>query len=128
MATGAAPNIVFKEKYSSLSWDVLVMPEGGGKLAKAKAGDQVKVHYTGTLARNGKKFDSSRDKNKPFSFELGAKQVIAGWDQGVAGMVVGEKRLLKIPSALAYGHKAVGGGLIPADSDLVFEVELIAIL
>jgi FKBP-type peptidyl-prolyl cis-trans isomerase FkpA len=93
---------------------------------EAKRGDTVSVHYTGWLT-NGKKFDSSLDRNEPFEFPLGAGRVIKGWDEGVAGMKVGGKRKLMIPAKLAYGDREVGGGLIPANSDLVFEVELIRI-
>lgn len=100
------------------------LKEGTGK--EAKKGDNVEVHYTGWLT-NGKKFDSSVDRGKPFSFKLGAGMVIKGWDEGVAGMKEGGKRKLMIPSKLAYGDREVGGGLIPANSDLVFEVELLKI-
>ena len=89
-------------------------------------GDQVTVHYTGWLI-DGTKFDSSLDRGKPFTFELGARQVIQGWDRGVRGMQVGGIRKLTIPPELAYGDRAVGGGLIPANSTLVFEVELLEI-
>ena len=97
-----------------------------GEGAEAKRGDTVTVHYVGTLT-NGKKFDSSRDRNKGFSFKLGEGRVIQGWEQGVAGMKVGELRKLTIPPALAYGDRDVGGGLIPASSTLVFEVELLSV-
>jgi FKBP-type peptidyl-prolyl cis-trans isomerase FkpA len=97
-----------------------------GQGAEAKSGQRVSVHYTGTLT-NGKKFDSSLDRGKPFSFTLGAGEVIKGWDQGVAGMKVGGKRKLTIPPELAYGSRAVGGDLIPANSTLVFEVELLGV-
>ena len=97
---------------------------GDGK--EAKKGDTVSVHYTGWLAKDKKKFDSSHDRNRPFSFPLGAGKVIKGWDEGVAGMKVGGKRKLMIPAKLAYGNRAVGG-VIPANSDLVFEVELIKV-
>jgi FKBP-type peptidyl-prolyl cis-trans isomerase len=94
-----------------------------GQGAEATAGKTVSVHYTGTLT-NGKKFDSSLDRGQPFKFPLGAGRVIKGWDQGVAGMKVGGKRKLTIPPELAYGNQDVGGGLIPPNSTLVFEVEL----
>ena len=96
---------------------------GGG--ATAKSGNHISVHYTGWLT-NGKKFDSSVDRNDPFNFQLGVGQVIPGWDQGVEGMQVGGKRKLTIPSSLAYGPIGAGG-LIPPDATLVFEVELLAI-
>ena len=89
-------------------------------------GDQVTVHYTGWLI-DGTKFDSSLDRGKPFTFKLGARQVIQGWDRGVRGMQVGGIRKLTIPPELAYGDRAVGGGLIPANSTLVFEVKLLEI-
>jgi FKBP-type peptidyl-prolyl cis-trans isomerase len=97
-----------------------------GQGQEATAGKRVSVHYTGTLT-NGKKFDSSLDRGQPFTFVLGAGQVIKGWDQGVAGMKIGGKRKLTIPPELAYGNRAVGGDLIPANSTLVFEVELLGV-
>jgi len=93
----------------------------------AKKGDMVAVHYTGWLM-DGKQFDSSKKTNQPFVFELGAGSVIRGWDIGVEGMKEGGKRELVIPPELAYGSRAVGGGLIPANSTLKFEVELLKIL
>ncbi len=97
---------------------------GGGD--EAKAGDTVTVHYRGTLT-DGTVFDASRNHGDTgFTFTLGAGQVIKGWDQGVAGMKVGGKRKLTIPSNLAYGNRAVGG-VIPADATLIFEVELIEV-
>src|SRR5262245_27980583 len=97
--------------------------EGTG--AAATAGDTVEVHYTGTLA-DGKKFDSSRDRGRPFAFKLGAGQVIKGWDEGVAGMKVGGKRKLVIPAALGYGARGYPGA-IPPNAELTFEVELMKI-
>ncbi|UQA55760.1 FKBP-type peptidyl-prolyl cis-trans isomerase [Polyangium aurulentum] len=99
------------------------LQQGNG--AEARSGNHVSVHYVGTLT-DGKKFDSSRDRGKPFEFKLGAGQVIKGWDQGVEGMKVGEKRKLTIPGHLAYGEKGFPG-LIPANATLVFEVELLAV-
>jgi peptidylprolyl isomerase len=88
-------------------------------------GKKVTVHYTGTLT-NGSKFDSSRDRGQPFSFTIGVGQVIKGWDEGVMSMKVGGQRKLKIPANLAYGNRAVGG-VIPANSELLFDVELISV-
>jgi len=92
---------------------------------KAKAGDTVHVHYTGTLT-DGTKFDSSLDRNQPIVFELGVGRVIKGWDQGISGMCVGEKRKLKIPPHLGYGDSGAGG-LIPGGATLIFETELVKI-
>jgi len=96
-----------------------------GKGQEAKSGDNVSVHYTGTL-ENGDKFDSSKDRNQPFDFKLGQGRVIQGWDQGVPGMKVGGKRKLIIPPSLGYGARGAGPK-IPPNSVLVFEVELLAI-
>ena len=93
---------------------------------EAANGDRVTVHYTGWLI-DGTKFDSSIDRGQPFVFSLGAGQVIQGWDRGVRGMQVGGIRKLTIPPELAYGDRPVGGGLIPANSTLVFEVQLLEI-
>jgi FKBP-type peptidyl-prolyl cis-trans isomerase FkpA len=97
---------------------------------EAVKGATVDVHYTGWLYEGGKrtkKFDSSVDRGKPFSFKLGAGQVIKGWDEGVQGMKVGGKRELIIPPSLGYGSRDVGGGLIPPNSTLDFEVELLKV-
>ena len=95
-----------------------------GTGATAATGDTVTVNYVGTLT-NGTKFDSSYDRGQPFTFRLGAGQVIAGWDQGVVGMRVGGKRRLTIPPSLGYGGQA--NGPIPANSTLIFEIELLSI-
>jgi FKBP-type peptidyl-prolyl cis-trans isomerase len=95
-----------------------------GTGAAATSGHIVSVHYTGWLP-DGTKFDSSRDRNEPFDFPLGAGHVIAGWDEGVAGMKVGGRRLLVIPPALGYG--AGGTGPIPPNATLVFDVELLGV-
>ena len=91
-----------------------------------KAGDRLRMHYTGTLMSDDSKFDSSRDRGEPFEFTIGQGQVIAGWDKGIMRMSVGERALLKIPASEGYGARGAGG-VIPPDADLVFDVELLAI-
>jgi len=89
-------------------------------------GQTAVVHYVGTLT-NGQKFDSSRDKGRPFRFQVGAGRVIRGWDEGVAQMSVGQRATLTCTPDFAYGDRDVGNGLIPAGSTLVFDVELLSI-
>lgn len=98
---------------------------GDGKTYPQK-GDTLSMHYTGTLADSGKKFDSSVDRDEPFTFQIGVGQVIQGWDEGVIKMSLGEKAVLRIPSAMGYGERGAGGA-IPPNADLVFEVELLKI-
>ena len=95
-----------------------------GTGAEATAGQTATVHYTGWLT-DGKKFDSSIDRGKAFMFPLGAGHVIKGWDEGVEGMKVGGKRQLRVPPELGYGAAGAGGGLIPPNATLIFDVELI---
>ncbi|XP_020811191.1 FK506-binding protein 2 [Drosophila serrata] len=93
---------------------------------QAKNGDLVHVHYKGTLD-DGSEFDTSYKRGTPFSFTLGARQVIKGWDQGILGMCVGEQRKLTVPPELGYGASGAGGGLIPPNAVLHFETELMKI-
>ena len=100
-----------------------------GDGAEARAGQDVTVHYTGWLYNDGAqgaKFDSSKDRNDPFEFSLGAGLVIKGWDEGVAGMKIGGKRTLIIPAALGYGARGAGG-VIPPNATLKFDVELLGV-
>ncbi len=113
------PNI-----YEIQGMKIEVLKEGTGD--SSKNGDIVAVHYVGTF-EDGTKFDSSIDRGTPFSFSLGAGQVIKGWDLGVLGMKVGEKRKLTIPPNLAYGETGTPGGPIPPNATLIFEVELLSI-
>jgi len=106
---------------SGLKYEDLAQGDG----AVAAPGHRVKVHYTGWLT-DGSKFDSSLDRNQPFSFSLGKGMVIRGWDEGVAGMQVGGRRRLTIPPQLGYGAQGAGG-VIPPNATLVFEVELLDI-
>lgn len=108
---------------SKLKVDVVTVPEGC--TAKSKNGDMLTMHYTGKLT-DGTKFDSSFDRDQPFTFQLGAGQVIKGWDQGLTDMCVGEKRKLTIPPELGYGERGAGN-VIPGGATLVFDVELINI-
>ena len=106
----------------SLIIEDLIVGDG----AEAVKGKDITVHYTGWLT-DGTKFDSSVDRRQPFTLTLGVGEVIQGWDEGFGGMKVGGKRNLTIPPEMGYGSRAVGGGLIPAHSTLIFEVELLRV-
>ncbi len=112
-----------QSKFDPTKLNIEDMKTGAGE--EVKAGDKVSVHYTGWLT-DGTKFDSSLDRGQPFSFTVGAGQVIAGWDQGLLGMKAGGKRKLTIPSALGYGASGVPGA-IPPNAILIFEIELLKI-
>jgi FKBP-type peptidyl-prolyl cis-trans isomerase len=116
------PNVKVVTTDSGLKYQDLKVGTGD----EAKKGDRVEVHYTGWLAKNGKKFDSSVDRKKPFPFPLGKGKVIKGWDEGVQGMKVGGKRKLIIPAKLGYGKEGFPDD-IPPDAELVFDVELLKV-
>jgi len=113
-----------EDKKPQMKIGVKYRPEKCDK--KSTQGDTLKIHYTGTL-EDGTKFDSSLDRNDPFSFTLGSGQVIKGWDQGLRGMCIGEKRKLTIPAHLGYGERG-SPPKIPAGATLIFETELIDII
>jgi FKBP-type peptidyl-prolyl cis-trans isomerase len=121
----AAPTPVEEKDYQSGEGGLKYAVLKPGTGAEAKPGDSVKVHYTGWLKSDGKKFDSSVDRNDPFEFRLGEGAVIKGWDQGVQGMKVGEKRQLVIPADMGYGERGTPDGTIPPGATLVFDVELL---
>ena len=117
--------MAFTTTASGLQYEDTTVGDG----AEAKAGQDVTVHYTGWLYNDGTqgaKFDSSKDRNDPFEFSLGAGMVIKGWDEGVAGMKIGGKRTLIIPAALGYGARGAGG-VIPPNATLKFDVELLGL-
>ena len=115
--------MAFTTTASGLQYEDAAVGEG----AEARAGQNERVHYTGWLynaGQQGANFDSSRDRNDPFEFPLGARKVIKGWDEGVQGMKVGGRRTLVIPAALGYGARGAGG-VIPPNATLKFDVELL---
>lgn len=127
-ARSPLPAVAPTNQVAALEVTELVVGQG----TVATPGSRVTVHYTGWMydhmrpEEKGTEFDSSRKSGQPFSFVLGQKQVIAGWDQGVTGMKAGGQRRLVIPSALAYGDRGAGG-VIPPGATLVFDVELLAV-
>ncbi len=125
VAAIAAPTKVDPKKFKTTKSGLKYAIIKTGKGAPAKAGQHVFVHYTGWLASNGEKFDSSVDRGQPFDFDLGGGQVIKGWDEGVQGMLPGEKRQLIIPSKLGYGERGTPGGPIPPNATLIFDVQFL---
>ena len=123
---GQAVESVAKTASKSGGHELQIEEVQAGEGTEAKKGDTVAVNYTGTLLENGKKFDSSYDRNEPIKFKLGAHQVIEGWEQGIQGMKKGGKRVLVIPPEQAYG-KTGYPPVIPPDATLRFEVELVGI-
>ncbi len=113
------------KEVSKLEITVLYKPKDCPE--KSKNGQILSMHYNGTLQKDGKAFDSSYSRNELFTFKIGAGQVIQGWEQGLLDMCVGEKRKLIIPPHLGYGASDIGDGLIPPNSTLVFDTELISI-
>ncbi len=136
LALAIVTTVTPSERSIAATNQVVEMPNGlkytdtkTGDGATATAGSKVSVHYTGWLYNNdtkGAKFDSSVDRGQPFQFTLGAHQVIAGWDEGVAGLKVGGKRTLIIPPELGYGARGAGG-VIPPNATLMFDVELLGV-
>ncbi|MDR4307848.1 FKBP-type peptidyl-prolyl cis-trans isomerase [Chelatococcus sambhunathii] len=129
IAAFAATSPLTAAEVKTMSNGLKYVDVASGSGPEAKAGQRVEVHYTGWLdqgGQKGKKFDSSVDRNEPFSFSLGAGEVIRGWDEGVAGMKVGGKRTLIIPADLGYGARGAGG-VIPPNATLIFDVELLGV-
>ncbi|OKJ96942.1 peptidylprolyl isomerase [Streptomyces sp. CB03234] len=119
------PEIDFPEGPAPTELQIEDIWEGDGP--EAKAGDMVKVHYVGVSFSSGEEFDASWNRGNPLAFQLGAGQVIPGWDQGVQGMKVGGRRKLTIPPHLAYGDSGAGGGRIAPGETLIFVCDLVAV-
>ncbi|GHE64762.1 peptidyl-prolyl cis-trans isomerase [Streptomyces longispororuber] len=119
------PEIDFPEGPAPTELQIDDIWEGDGP--QAKAGDTVQVHYVGVSFSSGEEFDASWNRGKPLEFQLGAGQVIAGWDQGVQGMKVGGRRKLTIPAHLAYGDRGAGGGRIAPGETLIFVCDLVSV-
>ncbi|WP_328316577.1 FKBP-type peptidyl-prolyl cis-trans isomerase [Streptomyces sp. NBC_00388] len=118
------PEIDFPGGEPPADLEIKDITEGDG--AVAKAGDRVKVHYVGVAFSTGEEFDASWNRGTPLEFQLGAGQVISGWDQGVQGMKVGGRRQLTIPAHLAYGDRGAGGRIKPGET-LIFVCDLVAV-
>ncbi len=119
------PEIDFPDGPAPAELEIVDLWEGDG--AVAKAGDHVSVHYVGVSFSTGEEFDASWNRGNPLQFQLGAGQVIPGWDQGVQGMKVGGRRRLTIPAHLAYGDRGAGGGRIAPGETLIFVCDLISV-
>ncbi|HLF40136.1 MAG TPA: FKBP-type peptidyl-prolyl cis-trans isomerase [Acidimicrobiia bacterium] len=124
MASNTKPDVTIPDSPPPAELQVDDIETGDGP--EATSGQSVNVHYVGHSWSNGKQFDASWDRNSPFSFRLGAGQVISGWDQGVAGMKVGGRRRLTIPPHLGYGDRGAGGVIRPGET-LVFVVDLLGV-
>ncbi len=118
------PEVDLPEGPAPTELEIVDLSEGNGETAKA--GDMVSVHYVGVSYSNGEEFDASWNRNEPLEFQLGAGQVIPGWDQGVQGMKVGGRRRLTIPPHLAYGERGAGGGVIAPNETLIFVCDLVS--
>ena len=122
------PQLAIDQVFKTLRSGLKIYVERSGDGPKVVKGSQVKVHYDGWLAEDYSKFDSSRDKRRPFKFELGAGKVIKGWEEGIEGLRAGSKIQLIIPAKLAYGKAGVPSMGIPEDAELIFKVEVLKII
>jgi FKBP-type peptidyl-prolyl cis-trans isomerase len=129
LLAGADPDTQPANQHVTPSGLTIIQQHDQTEPLTAQTNDKVWVHYTGTLQSTGVKFDSSFDHpmSEPLAFQLGAGQVIKGWDEGIIGMKVGDKRRLIIPPSLAYGEKGTPGGPIPPNATLIFDIELVGI-
>lgn len=125
-STAAPSTQMSNETTNPSGLKILVTKPASPEDSAAKAGDTVWVHYTGKLT-NGTKFDSSLDRGEPIELQLGAGRVIKGWEEGLIGIKLGEKRTLTIPPDLGYGARGAGNGVIPPNATLVFDVELVGL-
>ena len=119
------PEVDFPEGAPPADLEIVDLWEGDGP--EAKAGDNVSVHYVGVSFSSGEEFDASWNRGRPLQFQLGAGQVIPGWDRGVQGMKVGGRRRLTIPAHLAYGEQGAGGGRIKPNETLIFVCDLVSV-